>query len=228
MGLYTSLATAKVSWRRVLEMLDAPVDVREAPDAHGACRRARRRSSSTACRSPPSAACRCSTTSACACAPGTSVALVGASGIGKSTIAYLLLRLLDPDAGVVRLDGHDLRDAAARRRPPARRARRAGADAAARHDRREHPLRAARRRPTTTCGAAAEAAGHRGRSSTRLPQGYATMVGERGLQLSAGERQRIALARAFLADPVGAGARRADRGARSRSRSGRSSTATRR
>ena len=91
-------------------------------------------------------------------------------------------------------------DAAARGRPPARGARRAGADAAARLDRREHPLRRGPAPTTTRVALAAEAAGLRG-FIERLPQGYATVVGERGQQLSAGERQRVAIARAFLANP---------------------------
>ena len=145
MGLYASLATAKVSWSRVLEILDAPVDVVEAPDAQADRHAAAASWRSTRCRLAPIGSRACSTRCRSSRGPGQTVALVGGSGVGKSTIAYLATRLLDPDAGVVRLDGHDLRDADARRRAPPHRARRAGADAAARDDRGEHPLRAAGR-----------------------------------------------------------------------------------
>ncbi|MFP5378986.1 MAG: ABC transporter ATP-binding protein, partial [Vicinamibacteria bacterium] len=108
MGLYASLATARVSWRRVLEILDAPVDVVEAPDAR-------------AWDAPRGEVAFDHVTLASdrglpvlddvsfAVRPGETVAVVGASGTGKSTIAALLLRLVDPDAGVVRVDGEDLR-----------------------------------------------------------------------------------------------------------------------
>src|SRR5688572_24695491 len=111
MGLYASLATARVSWRRVLELLDAPVGVLQAPNA----------------RSLPAA--RGDLTFdgvwlktdrdqlvledlTFAVGPGQSLAIVGASGVGKSTIAFLATRLLDPDRGTVRIDGFDLREVA--------------------------------------------------------------------------------------------------------------------
>ena len=198
MGLYTSLATAKVSWRRVLELLDAPLDVREAGDAvaldhvRGAIEFDR---VSLGTERGMAVLEDFSLT----VAPGTSVAIVGASGSGKSTLAYLVLRLLDPDRGVVRLDGHDLRTLRL-------------------HDIRRHVVFVEQEptllhatvaenirygRPDASDAEVTQAAAAAGLETfiTRLPEGLATMVGERGLQMSAGERQRIAIARAFLANP---------------------------
>ena len=198
MGLYTSLATAKVSWRRVLELLDAPLDVREAGDAvaldhvRGAIEFDR---VSLGTERGMAVLEDFSLT----VAPGTSVAIVGASGSGKSTLAYLVLRLLDPDRGVVRLDGHDLRTLRL-------------------HDIRRHIVFVEQEptllhatvaenirygRPDASDADVTQAAAAAGLETfiTRLPEGLATMVGERGLQMSAGERQRIAIARAFLANP---------------------------
>ena len=77
-------------------------------------------------------------------APGETVALVGPSGAGKTTIFQLLMRFFDPDAGRVTLDGIDLRDAGARRPAPADRAGAAGAGDLRHLGAREHPLRPAR------------------------------------------------------------------------------------
>src|SRR6185369_3943313 len=130
---------------------------------------------------------------------GTTVALVGQSGSGKSTIANLLPRFYEPDSGAVLLDGRDIR---------------------------EYPLRDLRRQlslvsqdvvlfddsiagniaygalessPRAAIEAAAEAA-YVAEFASELPEGLETRVGERGVMLSGGQRQRIAIARALLKD----------------------------
>ena len=141
MGLYASIATAKVSWSRVLEILDAPIDVIERPDAKTIERpRGELTFESVTLGTDRS---RVLDAVSFTASPGQIVALVGGSGVGKSTIAYLATRLLDPDAGAVRLDGEDLREPDADERAPTHRPRRAGADAVVRDDRGEHPLRTA-------------------------------------------------------------------------------------
>src|SRR3954453_17535848 len=130
---------------------------------------------------------------------GSTVALVGATGSGKTTLMQLLPRLYDPQTGVVAIDGADVRtvDVASLRRsiavvdddPFLFSDTVAGNIAYARPDAtREAIERAAER---------AQAAGF----IAELPNGYDTRVGERGLTLSGGQRQRIAIARAILADP---------------------------
>jgi ABC-type multidrug transport system fused ATPase/permease subunit len=131
--------------------------------------------------------------------PGQTVALVGATGAGKSTLAKLVARFYDPDHGRVRVDGHDLRDVT------------------------EHSLRSqlgivpqegflfsgsirdniAFGRPDASDEDVREAAAAVGAHEFigRLPDGYDTEVGERGGQLSAGQRQLVAFARAAAADP---------------------------
>ena len=119
---------------------------------------------------------------------------------GKSTLAALLVRLVDPDDGAVLLDGVDVRRLREGEVSEPGRAGRAGHVPVRRHRARQrHPRRA----PTTTSAVWA-ALRHRRRptaSSTALPDGLDTRVGERGTTLSGGQRQRLALARALVRRP---------------------------
>ncbi len=198
MGLYASIATAKVSWSRVLEILDAPIDVIERPDAKPIERpRGELSFESVTLGTDRSLVLDAVSFTA---SPGQIVALVGGSGVGKSTIAYLATRLLDPDAGAVRLDGEDLRGltlTSVRRHIVL-----VEQEPTLLYATIEENIRYVRPAASQDeVKLAAEAAGI-ARFVQGLPQGYATIVGERGLAVSAGERQRIALARAFLADPA--------------------------
>jgi len=131
--------------------------------------------------------------------PGQTVALVGATGAGKSTMAKLIARFYDPTAGAVLVDGHDLREvssASLRSQMgivPQEAFLFSGTVAEniafGRPDADESQIRAA---------AAAVGAEE---FISELPHGYDTEVGERGAQLSAGQRQLIAFARALIADP---------------------------
>jgi ATP-binding cassette, subfamily B, bacterial len=198
MGLYAGLATARVSWHRVLELLDAPVEVVERPDAQLL----------SSVRGDVIVDDVSLTTERRAVVlervsfhahPGEVIALVGASGSGKSTIAYLLLRLIDPDVGAVSLDGVDLR--ALRLSDLRRHVVLVEQEPTLLHASVAENLRYAR--PEADAAAMRRAAEAVGIASfiDALPQGYETIVGERGQQVSAGERQRLALARALLANP---------------------------
>jgi len=131
--------------------------------------------------------------------PGEKVALVGPSGCGKSTVAMLVSRFYDPDRGVVLIDGHDVRDVAL-----STLRRQIGvvfeenflfSDTVRANIAYGRP--GASDKEVETAARAAQA--HE--FIERLPQGYGTVVGERGLTLSGGQRQRVALARALLCDP---------------------------
>ena len=192
--LYQQVFEATAGAERVIELLDTEPRVTERP---------RRASRSAA----PAGASNCATSSAptpgrpprwpaCrSCSlPGRSVALVGASGAGKSTLAKLAVRFLDPDAGAVHLDGHDVRDLtlASLRRNVALLLQ-------------DAPLIDATVRENVAYGAAG---GDRRRDPARRspPPGLHgeleldTPVGQRGRALSGGQRRRVAMARALLQD----------------------------
>jgi ATP-binding cassette subfamily B protein len=132
-------------------------------------------------------------------APGSTVALVGPSGAGKTTLVRLALRLIDPQAGRVTIDGQDLREVrlASIRRTVAL----VPQDVALFNDTLGANIGFGKPGAgEAEIWAAAEAA-ELGTFIRALPDGLATRVGERGLKLSGGERQRVGLARALLADP---------------------------
>jgi ATP-binding cassette, subfamily B, bacterial len=131
--------------------------------------------------------------------PGQTVALVGATGAGKSTMAKLIARFYDPTGGAILIDGHDLREVSSR---------------SLRSQMGIVPQEAflfsgtvaeniAFGRPDADADQIRAAAGAVGAEEfiSELPSGYDTEIGERGTQLSAGQRQLIAFARALIADP---------------------------
>ena len=199
MGLYASLATARVSLARVDQIFDTAPEVVESAEAaaivnvRGAI--TFEDVSLSFDRETPvldgvSFAARA----------GEVLAIVGPSGSGKSTIADLLLRLLDPDSGAVKLDGCDLR--ALRLADLRRMIALVDQEPFLFHATIAENLRYAR--PEATQVSLEDAARGAGIHEfiENLPQRYETVVGERGMALSAGERQRIAIARAFLSDPA--------------------------
>jgi len=132
-------------------------------------------------------------------APGETVALVGPSGAGKSTVFQLLLRFYDPQSGSIALNGVSTRELSL-------------------HDLREHigivpqdavifstnaleNIRYGRPGASDDEVKAAAHAAFADEFISRLPDGYATFLGERGVRLSGGQRQRIAIARAMLKNP---------------------------
>ncbi len=128
--------------------------------------------------------------------PGERVALVGPSGTGKSTVARLLTRALEPEAGQVLLDGHDLADRTAvsvRAAVTVVQQEQLMLDASV-HDNIAFSRPDATRSEVEAAARAADAHDF----VSRMPQGYDSRVGQRGRSLSGGQRQRLALARALL------------------------------
>jgi ATP-binding cassette subfamily B protein len=198
LGIYTNLLTGGVSLGRVFEVMDVPVEVKEVADP------------------VPLPSVRHAITFekvrfqyghdvpvlrdvSFTIPAGQMCAIVGASGAGKSTLADLLLRFHDVDSGSIAIDGQDIREL---RLEDLRRQ-------VAMVEQTPYFFRASIReniaygRPEATleeirnCAAAAAIDSF----IQSLPNGYETILGERGLTLSVGERQRIALARALLRDP---------------------------
>jgi ATP-binding cassette subfamily B protein len=131
--------------------------------------------------------------------PGETVALVGPSGAGKTTVFQLLLRFYDPASGTVRIDGVDLRAAD----PAAIRARvgLVPQDPVIFSTDAWENIRYGRPDATDDEVRAAAEAASAAEFLDRLPSGFDTFLGEKGVRLSGGQRQRIAIARAILRNP---------------------------
>jgi len=197
LGLSASLSSAKVSLSRVLELLDAPIEVAEQPDAVAVSavhrsiefRDVTLRHDGRAVLDDVSFE----------IPAGMFSVIVGPSGGGKSTIADLMVRLLDPDAGAVMIDGLDLK----RTRLSDLRRTVVLIDQSPYLFHGTLYENIAYAKPFVGRVAVEQAAHAAGLTELLrgLPEGLNTVAGERGLTLSAGERQRVAIARAFLAKP---------------------------
>lgn len=198
MGLGSNLATARVSLQRIFEILDTPAEITEIAGAK----------TMAPLRSKITVDCVELTHDREPILKGASFeipvgrfcAILGASGAGKSTIADLLVRFLDPDAGRILIDGVDLREF---KLEDVRRE-------IVLVDQSPHLFHASiaenigYARPDASRVEIEAAAMQAGLNELirRLPEGFETVTGERGLALSAGERQRVALARALLRNPT--------------------------
>ena len=197
MGTTAGLASARVSLGRVFDLFDTPAEVREcASPIRLDSVEGRWRLENVSLKYDRNAVLE---NVSLEIPPGAFCAILGASGVGKSTLADLLVRYLDPDQGCIFLDGHDLRSLSL--------------DDLRRNvvlvDQSPYLFNASIREnisyalPEATplqIERAGRAAGL-DELIRRLPEGHDTKTGERGLALSAGERQRIALARALLRAP---------------------------
>ncbi len=131
--------------------------------------------------------------------PGQLVALVGPSGSGKTTTTYLIPRLYDPSSGVIRLDGHNLREVTLNSLEA--QIGMVTQDAYLFHDTIRTNLTYAKPDATQAEIETAARAANIHEFVLGLSEGYDTVVGERGYRLSGGEKQRIALARVILKNP---------------------------
>lgn len=132
--------------------------------------------------------------------PGQFVALVGPSGAGKSSLSYLIPRFYDPTSGRVTLDGHDLRDVTLESLQA--QVAMVPQEPFLFHTTIRENLLVAKPDATQAELEAACKAAYIHEAIASLPEGYDTLVGERGYRLSGGERQRLALARVILKSPA--------------------------
>jgi ATP-binding cassette, subfamily B, bacterial len=133
-------------------------------------------------------------------APGQLIALVGPSGAGKTTITYLIPRLYDPSSGHITIDGHDLKDVTLD--SLSHQIGMVTQETHLFHDTIRTNLLYAKLDATQEEVESAARAANIHDFISQLPDGYDTIVGERGYRLSGGEKQRIALARVILKDPA--------------------------
>ena len=131
--------------------------------------------------------------------PGQLVALVGPSGAGKTTLTYLIPRLYDPTEGIIRIDGHDLKDVTLE--SLSRQIGMVTQETYLFHDTIRTNLQYSKLDATQSEMEEACRIANIHQFISELPDGYDTIVGERGYRLSGGEKQRLALARVILKDP---------------------------
>jgi ATP-binding cassette, subfamily B, bacterial len=197
MGMTSGLASARASLGRIFELFDTPAEVVEAPHAAPLARiRESIRFENVSMRydrAPVLVDVNLEIPAGIFCA------ILGASGAGKSTLADLMVRYLDPDQGRILLDGRDIRglslDDLRRQAILVDQSPYLFHDTIAANIGFALPGAARAEIESAACAAGLE------EMLRRLPQGLDTPVGERGLAVSAGERQRIALARALLRHP---------------------------
>ena len=214
------LMTSMVSFERVFEVLDAPEAIQEKPGAIDlVAPRGGVEFDNVTFRYPPAVESAIPTMEQNAglggdtdpdvdvlhglsltIAPGETLALVGASGAGKSTTISLLPRLYDVTVGAVRIDGHDVRDLTLD-------SLRASIGVVSQdphlfHESIGDNLRYADQSANDDQVIAAAKAARIHDTIAALPDGYDTIVGERGYRLSGGEKQRLAIARLLLKDPA--------------------------
>ena len=211
--------TAFVSFERVFEVLDAPVLISDRPGAIDlVAPKGEVDFDSVTFRHPPASTTSIATLEAVALpvsadadrdvlrgvslriAAGETVAIVGRSGSGKSTMAMLVARIHEVTTGAVRVDGHDVRDLTGA-------SLRAAIGVVAQdphlfHDTISANLRYARPGACDNDLVEACRAAHIHDVIASLPDGYQTVVGDRGYRLSGGEKQRLAIARLLLKDPA--------------------------
>ena len=212
--------TALVSFERVFEVLDAPLPIEDAPDATALVDAKGRIEFDDVWFKYPSAASvsiaslEADTTSPLSteesgtilhgvsfvAEPGQMVALVGPTGAGKTTLSHLVPRLYDVTAGAVKVDGHDVRTLTSQSLTGA--IGMVTQDPHMFHDSIAANLRYARPDATDDDLVAACRAARIHDLIASLPDGYGTLVGERGYRLSGGEKQRLALARVLLKSPA--------------------------
>ncbi len=197
--LAAGISRAGASSQRVFEVLDAPLEVQDAPDATPlppiACRV---EFDGVGFRYPGSEREVLRDVSFVA-QPGQTVAILGTTGSGKSTLVNLIPRFYDVTEGSVRLDGHDVRDVtlASLRSQMGIVLQTSLLFSGIVRDNVAYGRPDATQEEIETAARAARA----DEFIRELPEGYDTVIGERGVGLSGGQRQRIAIARALLVDP---------------------------
>jgi ATP-binding cassette subfamily B protein len=202
MNVQVELTSSLALFDRIFEYLDLPVDIQEKPDAvalHPERVLGSVEFDQVTFRYDPASPDPTLDSISFAARPGQLVALVGPSGAGKTSLAYLIPRLYDPDSGAVRIDGSNIQEVTLT----------SLADCVGMvtqetylvHDTVRENLRYGKPDATDEEMYAAASAAAIHDHIVSLPEGYDTVVGERGYSLSGGERQRLAIARALLKNP---------------------------